>query len=169
MFDKIVFEFSKREVLQRDYERFLSMFRFQSLPKGEKLKAWQGRLVLCVTGFEEDSREFYDIPEVRNFFFTLHQTWPFSLFFCDLTHDSLKLITLCCLEKVSTVKVDGSDKVRATYDVAELMGLFPLDLFALNLVAERAGLSEQEIFERTRAVFEYWNLPFQAPPPTSHP
>jgi len=32
----------------------------------------------------------------------------------------------------------------------------------MNEMCERAGMTEQQIFERTRAVFEYFNLPFDA-------
>jgi hypothetical protein len=30
---------------------------------------------------------------------------------------------------------------------------------------ERAGMSEMDIYHRTRDVFHYFNLPFDAPPP----
>lgn len=159
----IIFEFSHREVLHRDYARFLARFGFHVLPEGRELKSQQGRMVFCVAGFDSD-RELYEIPEVRDFFFGFHQEWPFALYFCDLQHDCLRLMTLCCLESVASVKVDGSDQVRVNYDVVELLRLFPVDLFAMNLVSERAGLSEQEIFERTRAIFAYWGLPFHATP-----
>jgi len=35
----------------------------------------------------------------------------------------------------------------------------------MNVMCERAGLSEREIFERTKALFEYFDLPFDAPAP----
>lgn len=35
----------------------------------------------------------------------------------------------------------------------------------MNEMCERAGMSERQIFERTKAVFEYFNLPFDAGPP----
>jgi hypothetical protein len=148
----IVFEFSHREVLQRDYGRFLARFGFHALPEGQELRSLRGAMVLCV-------------PEVREFFFRFHQEWPFALYFCALQHDSLRLMTLCRLASVASVKTDGSDRVRVNYDVTELLRLCPVDLFAMNLVCERAGLSELEIFERTRDVFAYWCLPFHASPP----
>jgi hypothetical protein len=161
----IVFEFSHREVLQRDYGRFLARFGFHALPEGQELRSLRGAMVLCVAGFDSDRRELYEVPEVREFFFRFHQEWPFALYFCALQHDSLRLMTLCRLASVASVKTDGSDRVRVNYDVTELLRLCPVDLFAMNLVCERAGLSELEIFERTRDVFAYWCLPFHASPP----
>ena len=35
----------------------------------------------------------------------------------------------------------------------------------MNEMCERAGMSERQIFERTKAVFEYFNLPFDAGSP----
>ena len=34
-----------------------------------------------------------------------------------------------------------------------------------NEMCERAGMSERQIFDRTKAVFEYFNLPFDAESP----
>jgi predicted DNA-binding transcriptional regulator AlpA len=35
----------------------------------------------------------------------------------------------------------------------------------LNAMMERAGMSERDIYDRTRDVFQYFNLPYDAPPP----
>jgi hypothetical protein len=35
----------------------------------------------------------------------------------------------------------------------------------MNEMCVRAGMSERQIFDRTKAVFEYFNLPFDAGPP----
>jgi hypothetical protein len=35
----------------------------------------------------------------------------------------------------------------------------------MNELCERAGMSERQIFERTQAVFGYFNLPFDAESP----
>lgn len=35
----------------------------------------------------------------------------------------------------------------------------------MNAMCERAGMSERAIFERTKALFEYFDLPFDAPAP----
>jgi hypothetical protein len=35
----------------------------------------------------------------------------------------------------------------------------------MNELCERAGMSESQISERTKAAFGYFNLPFDAPPP----
>lgn len=35
----------------------------------------------------------------------------------------------------------------------------------MNELRERAGMSERQIFDRTQAVFRYFNLPFDEEPP----
>lgn len=35
----------------------------------------------------------------------------------------------------------------------------------MNLMSEQAELSERAIYDRTKAVMEYFGFPFEAPPP----
>jgi hypothetical protein len=35
----------------------------------------------------------------------------------------------------------------------------------MNVICEQAGLSERAIYDRTKAVMEYFGIPFDAPPP----
>jgi hypothetical protein len=40
------------------------------------------------------------------------------------------------------------------------------DFLPMNLMCERAEMFERYIFERTKAVFQYFGLPFDEEPPT---
>jgi|688.fasta_scaffold207756_1 hypothetical protein len=39
------------------------------------------------------------------------------------------------------------------------------NILTLNLMMERAGMSEMDIYNRTRDVFLHYKLPFDSPPP----
>jgi hypothetical protein len=59
------------------------------------------------------------------------------------------------------------------FDGVVIVSIEPLEILRfisggfvpINEMCERAGMSERQIFDRTEAVFEYFNLPFdeQAP------
>ena len=155
----IVFEFSREKVEQLDFRRFLELFTLERMSK-EQLREAMGSLALCVAGWETDEREIYLIPEIRRFFQELHKQWPFSLFFLNLDHDSLRLLVFSCMDNLTTIKVDGRAECGVEFDpvvVATFLGdAFP----AMNLLCDRAGLPEPRVFERTRQIFDYFQLPF---------
>jgi hypothetical protein len=69
---------------------------------------------------------------------------------------------LCCLQTFTAFKVDGRANCPVEYDLVELVQLMAHELPSMNDMCERAAMSELEIFERTRAVFLYFGLPFDA-------
>ena len=156
----IVFEFSRNKVEQLDFRRFLELFTPQRLTS-QQLRQAMGSLVFCLAGWETDEREVYLIPQIRRFYQELHKQWPWSLFFLNLDHDSLRFMVFCCMDNLTTIKVDGRAECGVEFDpvaVATFLGeAFP----PMNLLCDRAGLSESEIFERTRRIFEYFQLPFE--------
>jgi hypothetical protein len=52
-----------------------------------------------------------------------------------------------------------------TCDLLELLKLFQRDFTPMNLMCARAEMSERGIYDRTKAVFKYFNLPFDVDPP----
>ena len=47
----------------------------------------------------------------------------------------------------------------------DLLHFIRSDIPSLNLMMERAGMSEREIHIRTREVFHHYKLPYDEPPP----
>ena len=62
--------------------------------------------------------------------------------------------------------MDDSPQVQVQYEPTELLDFLARDLVQMNAMCERAQMFECLIFERTKAVFEYFGLPFDAPPLT---
>ena len=63
------------------------------------------------------------------------------------------------------MQVDGRTQVAVTCDPLDLLKLFKRDFLPMNLMCERAEMFEREIYDRSMAVFEYFDLPFDAEPP----
>jgi hypothetical protein len=51
------------------------------------------------------------------------------------------------------------------YDPMELIGFIQKNFGPLNAMMERAGMSEMDIYKRTRDISHYFKLPFDSPPP----
>ena len=76
------------------------------------------------------------------------------------------MMVMCCLESLDALKVKGRDQVNVSIDPLEVVQFISGGFVPMNEMCERAGMSERQIFDRTKAVFEYFNLPFDvdAPP-----
>jgi hypothetical protein len=47
----------------------------------------------------------------------------------------------------------------------DLLNSLKRDFMPMNLICDRAGIFEERIHNRTKALFEYFNLPFNTEPP----
>lgn len=156
----VLFEFSRREVKYLDLTRFLCFLDPEPLSSPELRRA-ANNLVLSVSGWDHDEREVYLIPVVRHFYQTLHKRWPYSLFFLNLDYDSLRILVFCSIQTLTSIRVEGRGEHGVQFDPVEV-GLFLNEAFpAMNLLFERAGLRERAIQERTRAILEHFQLPFE--------
>jgi hypothetical protein len=161
----IVVMFSKEQVRQRKLSHFLKTFGPVGLPEGPALAAMMGSFQFMVDGWNDDPSEIYAIPEIRKFYQHFHQVWPYWFFFCDLRTETLQMMTLCLLPNLKGFKRFGEPKAAVEYEPLDLLRFIEKNFIPLNTMMERAGMSERDIYDRTRDVFHYFNLPYDAPPP----
>jgi len=160
-----MYQFSRDKLERGDFSAFLARFGEDRLPSGAALARMMGGFVFAVDGYNDDLREVYAVPEIRRFYAAFHKAWPYWLYFCDLNQDSLKTLVMCCLPSLAAVARAGTSRVGVQLDPMELLRFVAQDLDPMNEMCERAGLSERAIYDRTKAVFEYFDFPFDAPPP----
>ena len=165
MSDLILYQFSRDRVEAGYAKDFLSRFGDSALPTGKKLEAMMNSLAQMIDGYNHDPREIYAIPEVRAFYKQLWEVWPYWLFFCNLDSENLMMMVMCCLESLDALKVKGQSQVKVSISPLEVVRFISGGFVPMNEMCERAGMSERQIFDRTKAVFEYFNLPFDAGPP----
>ena len=166
MSDLICYQFSRDLVEIGDAKNFHARFGKQRLPVGKQLGAMMNSLALMIEGYDHDPREIYAIPEVRTFYQQLWRRWPYWLYFCNLDTENLMMMVMCCLDSLDALKVKGQEQVKVTISPLAVVQFISDGFVPMNEMCERAGMSERQIFDRTKAVFEYFNLPFDAPPPT---
>ncbi len=163
--DAIMVIFGKEQVRHCKTAHFLKRFGLDALPKGAELAAMMGKFQFLVEGFDDNPLEIYSIPEVRKFYQHLHGVWPYWFYFCDLRTETLTMMTMCLLPNISGFTRIGQPKAAAQYDPMDLIRFVQKNFVPLNLMMERAGMSEMDIYNRTRDVFLHFKLPYDAPPP----
>ncbi len=161
----IFYQFSRSKVERGDFGHFLNLYAPNQLPNGRKLRDKLNGFVFGIEGWDDDPREIHTIPEIRRFYSAFHAAWPYWLYFCHLEVDTLRAMTMCCLPSVETIQVDGQPNVAVTCDPLDLLNFIKRDFLPMNLMCERAKVSERGIYDRTKAVFEYFGFPFDGGPP----
>jgi hypothetical protein len=164
--DLIFYQFSRDKVERGDFSHILSLYAPDKLPEGRPLAALMNRVMFGIEGWDDDPREIHMVPEIRRFYTAFHDAWPYWLYFCNLDVDTLRAMTMCCLPSITAMQVDGRTQVAVTFDPLDLIQFIKRDFMPMNLMCERAEISERGIYDRTKAVFEYFNLPFEAEAPT---
>ena len=123
--DLILYQFSRSKVERCDFGHFLSLYAPDKLPEGRPLRDMMNCFVFCIEGWDSDPREIHLIPEIRRFYSVFHEAWPYWLYFCNLDGDTLRSMVMCCLPDVSTMQVDGNNKVAITFDPLDVLNSPP--------------------------------------------
>jgi hypothetical protein len=70
------------------------------------------------------------------------------------------MMVMCCLDSLDALKVKGQAQVKVSISPMEVVQFIRGGFVPMNEMCEQAGMSERQIFERTKAVFAYFNLSF---------
>jgi hypothetical protein len=123
-----------------------------------KAKSFQERLDIAFHGYDDDRRELFEIPTVREFVYKLDEGFPFWLFFLSKQHLGLQCILHCFLLPFLT------GEARAKTHPNQLGELLTHRWFpAMNQVCQFAGLTETEnrlLTERSTQYFMNGLLPY---------
>jgi hypothetical protein len=102
-------------------------------------------------GYDSDSRELFEIPEVRNFVVELDSKFPFWLFFLTKRGQGLLCIMLCFMPPYLT------ENARKTIHPQRLDELLSKRWFpAMNQICDYVGLSHRENERLTERVADYF-------------
>lgn len=148
------------QVERGDFRHFLGLYAPDKLPTGRRLRDMMNCFVFCVEGWDDDPREIHMVPEIRSFYSAFHEAWPYWLYFCNLDVDTLRAMVACCLSSVNTMQVDGKTQMAVTFDTMAILNFLKQDFVPMNEMCERAEMFEERIYDRSKAVFQYFGLPF---------
>jgi hypothetical protein len=98
--DPIFLAIHREQIETFDLESSLGFLRtLVPLRDPQYVWSWKSNLTLTFSGYNDDPRELYEIPEVCRYLHGLDQEWPFWFFF--LTPPSIKLVGMCLSSAVA--------------------------------------------------------------------
>ena len=139
---------SRAEVEAGDIHHALTAL--QKLLNPEVAKRLKGRLIFGIRGYDDDSRDLWEIPEVRLWLQDLDKSFPHWFYFMDLgPHSTLNMVvfSLCGYEKIPQGKLIPPDEMEA----------FLLSHVAvLNKLSVELGESSTEIGQRRQELDRFF-------------
>ena len=94
MGDPIVIVIAREEVESQDISRALSMLK-APLSTPETAKEHFEKIDIAFHGYDDDTRELFEIPEVRTFVFKLDEAFPYWFYFLSKNDLGLQALVLC--------------------------------------------------------------------------
>lgn len=151
MNDITIYTISRQEITNNDYTRFDQTVGPWAELRGQELSNRHNSLILIIDGFNEIQDELYTIPEVREYMRGLHRRWPWLLFFLNIEPmgEHLAIAYLCLVDTVNSVHRDGSADTCAVFNPDQMLDLLRRDFCRMNLLFERASLSDSNNDKRT--------------------
>jgi len=143
--EPIFLVFSREQIMAMDLHEPLQVLR-QLAGNPEKAVAACGRISVVIDGYNADSRELFEIPEVRRYIQQLDALWPYWFFFLSQADDSIKVIESClcdCIEVVPGV---------TSIDTEQLNECLTRHFSALNSYCKAINLPESKIQEISEGI-----------------
>lgn len=149
MIDHLALVVSREEVITQDCSQVLSALN-SLLDSPEKAAMFKENVDIGFSGYDEDSRELFEIDEVRNFVFKLDDAFPFWLFFLTKFGTGLQCVFLCLMPPHLTKEGQARIFPERLGDLLEKRWL-P----GMNYTANYVGMSEQENEKLTERGISY--------------
>lgn len=148
--DPLVVVISKSEVQSLNITPALETLS-KLLSDRETALQYKGKVMLCFTGYDKDSRELYEVPEVKKYMGLLDSKFPFWFFFLSIERDALRLVAFCLCR---TVNVRPGVASPNNMDMAQFM----MNHFtALNYLCSQLGLPDGFIETLSMRIDNYFS------------
>lgn len=162
----VFYEFSRRKVERGDFSDFLGHYGLDRLPTGRRLRQMMDSMAFFIQGYDDDPREIYAIPEIRQFYKKFREAWPYWFYFCNLDQDGLKVMSWSCIDRLADFRTeDKPGQVVTEPAKMEFVDFLAANLGTMNAICERAEMFDALVYDRSKAVFEYFGLPYEAERP----
>ena len=137
--------FSRRQIEECDITEPLEFLRRLTATSQVALN-YCGRVGLVVDGYNNDPREIFEIPEVRDFVKALDQQWPYWFFFLSQVDDSIKTLESCLCDTIEVIPGVVS------IDLEQMERSLTRHFGAMNRFCEAIDVSEERIEEISEGI-----------------
>lgn len=149
--------FTREQVAAQDWRVFVAAYEVnQALP--EMLRESFDSLVIRFSGFEDDPRGLYENPETRDFVRTLHEQWPYGLFFLHLSSADVKSYVYCRLATLGVERRSGGGAPKLVFSRNELFQIIGRDLKSVEKACQRAEFTPDVFRNRARRILKLFGF-----------
>lgn len=142
--DLILYSINKKDLINRkfiNFERILEILQKAG-------KDARGKLMLTFDGYDNDDREIYFIPEIREFVKYFYDKCNYLFYFLT-TGDNNRSIIFACINDCSSFKVKGGNKV-----ILETIYDQEIKMKTINSII-KYGLSQNDFIEAKRLLYTF--------------
>lgn len=108
-----------------------------------ELRERLGCFGLFVSGYDEDDRELFEVPDVRAYFQKLHSLWPYGLFFFARSPETFQLLVLCNAGVRLLPQASPDSPRQVKIDKESVLDFLIESMPALSEVASQIGWTPQ--------------------------
>jgi hypothetical protein len=112
-------------------------------------REFQDSLEFGISGYTNDQRELWEIPEVRLFMKLIDENFPFLLHFCNKEDETLKWISL------SLINLSGENDVFIVKQ-KDLLDFITNRLQMMNHLHKENNYAKEESMEMARRIVKYF-------------
>lgn len=139
----IALHIPRKDVVARKVD--LARNLFDSLKRTKKLaREAQGKVVIYFSGYEDDPRELYEIPEVRFFVPLLDFALPELFYFARTEEPGLTITILAACQSPIKVRTKNGEKITLELDLEYLSAFLDRHWPGLNEMTDWLGMSDEE-------------------------
>jgi hypothetical protein len=109
------------------------------------LERLRSKIGFLIDGYNRDSRELFQIPEVRNYFQKLQAIWPYGLYFFSRECNTLQLLVLCNIESKIVAKDDGETIARIPTE--KVYDFLEFSIPAISTIAQPLGWHPRHVVQ----------------------
>lgn len=139
--ERMIIQITKDEVLSNDVSRLQDFFRmFEAAP--DVLPDIRNKLTLAVHGYDDDTREVYEIPEVRAWFAKAEDAVLGWSYYLDLEsrYSTLKVFLMCiCKVESGGESKDGKQRI-VLISLTERIAFLKRSFHSLNRFTQRHNI-----------------------------
>lgn len=122
----------------------------------QALDASNGTISLMVSGYDDDPRELYVIPEVRQYFHVLDDQFPYWFHVCARIDHTLRLLLMMLVEIEQVPQSPESSSAEARFSNDDLHLFLLHHIQTMNTLHTRHGFDEETSAKIGELVISYF-------------
>lgn len=154
--NRILFRIPKEDIQKNNYDFLITALNRIQATK-ELILHLKGRVDVSFDDYEDDDRELFEIPEVKNWILNLYKLsdcWPY-LMAMDKHSGFMKVLFICHIPKIEK-KIIGKG-YSIDYEPKELLPFIESIYLKLNEYCQKNSLSEKTNKEITGKILSYFS------------